>query len=55
MEHATKDGPALRVMRPALDLAGARVPRSEMGERPIPEALVRLAREFARIKQAYRL
>jgi len=28
--------------------------RSEMGERPIPEALMRLAREFMRIKHSYR-
>lgn len=54
MEHDTKAGPTLRLMRGRLDLTGARERRAEMGERPIPEALVRLERAFARIKEAYR-
>jgi hypothetical protein len=54
MEHDTTNGTELRLIRGRLALTGARERRAEMGERPIPEALVRLAREFARIKQAYR-
>ena len=77
MEHATTDGTELRLIRTTLGLTQAdlgtllgipevRVQQYETGTRPMPEPLLRLAREFvrpdirlerafARIKQAYRI
>ena len=65
MKYLTENHTALRLMRgrldrthaemgTLLDIPAARVRQYEMGERPIPEALMRLAREFMRIKHSYR-
>ena len=77
MEHATKDGTELCMIRGRLGLTHAdmgtllgipevRVRQYETGRHPVPEPILRLAREFvrpdvrlerefARIKQAYRI
>jgi transcriptional regulator with XRE-family HTH domain len=77
VERATKDGTELRLIRGRLGLTHAdlgtllgipevRVRHYETGKRPVPEPILRLAREFvrpdirlerefARIKQAYRI